>query len=81
MTETIDNATSDWRPFTGDYEKQFYEVKRDGHALVVKHLWPNAGKLFTTDGQGLVFEVSDRVLFRPCTCGHKYGGCHAMGSI
>lgn len=67
-------ASNDWQPFTGEYEKQFYEVRGEGD-FVIKHLWPNAGKLFATDGQDLEFTPAMRVHFRPCTCGHKRGGC------
>ncbi len=67
--------SSDWQPFTGDYEKRFYEAKHRDGSMAMQHLWPNAGNLYSTDGLGLVIKPSHGLVFRPCTCGHKYGGC------
>ena len=63
-----------WEPFTGDYDKRFYEVLiMAGH--VVRHVWPNAGRLYHTDGNAQAYGPEHKVKFRPCTCGHKFGGC------
>lgn len=33
---------SDWKPYTGDYDKRWYDIKlKDGR--VYKDCWPNAG--------------------------------------
>jgi hypothetical protein len=65
-------ASNDWAPFKGDYEKQFYEIRK-GHAII-QHCWPNAGRLWP-DGWAISFGERDGVEFRKCNCGHKYGGC------
>lgn len=64
-----------WRPFTGDYEKEFYEVRSPETGHVIQHMWPNAGWLHTTDGTDAPVTAAMGMEFRKCTCGHKYGGC------
>ncbi len=65
--------TNNWQPFVGEYEKQFYEVLVADH--VVKHCWPNAGRLVHTDGKPHAYGPANNVQFRRCTCGHQWGGC------
>ncbi len=67
--------SNEWRPFTGEYEKQFYEAKHPSGTQAIKHLWPNAGILVSTNGTDLTIRPTDGFVFRRCTCGHKYGGC------
>lgn len=40
---------NEWIPFTGEYEKQFYDIRlKDGRELV--HCWPNAGDFHAFNG-------------------------------
>jgi hypothetical protein len=41
-----------WIPWTGKYEKQFYDVWVKGRFDVVMHCWPNNGVMMTVDGSG-----------------------------
>jgi len=38
--------------FTDDYAKAFYDVRLNGRAEIIKHCWPNAGKMMAQDGSG-----------------------------
>lgn len=41
--------TAEWVPYTGDYEKQFYDIRlRDKREL--PRCWPNAGTFHAEDG-------------------------------
>ncbi len=48
--------------WTGDYDKVFYDVLKGTE--LVKHCWPNDGKLTATDGTGRVFIPEDNVKVR-----------------
>lgn len=51
-----------FRPFEGDYEKQWYEVRLpDGEILLC---WPNAGKMIAIDGSGGEWSPSDGIEYR-----------------
>lgn len=53
----------EWKPYTGDYEKQFYDVKdKDGNILT--KCWPNAWFLNVPDSD-IKFAVEDNVMIRP----------------
>ena len=70
-----ETAVNEWQPFTGDYEKRFYEARHPNGTKAIQHLWPNAGRLHATNGTDLVITPAMGMVFRRCTCGHKYGGC------
>lgn len=54
--------SNQWLPFTGQYEKQFYDIKlHDGHVL--EHCWPNADTFHTDMG---VFAASLVKEYRVC---------------
>lgn len=51
-----------FRPYTGNYEKQWYEVRLPNGEI---HLcWPNAGKMNTMDGTGKQWSVGDGIEYR-----------------
>lgn len=53
----------EWKPYTGDYEKQFYDVKdKDGN--IFTNCWPNAWFLNVPDSD-TKFAVEDNVMIRP----------------
>lgn len=68
-------AESDWQPFTGDYEKQFYEVLLKGEGKILSHMYPNAGQFCAVDGSGKMIDERQVEFIRKCRCGHKWGGC------
>ena len=39
-------SDSEWLPFTGDYDKVYYDVKLPS-GEIVPHCWPNAGMIYT----------------------------------
>ena len=44
-----DSSSSEWVPYPGEYEKQFYDIRlKDGREL--KTCWPNAGVFHASDG-------------------------------
>lgn len=55
-SECLENTNGEadkWRAFLGDgdYDKEWYDVRLpDGQ--IVKHCWPNAGRMNATDGSG-----------------------------
>src|SRR5215207_4387141 len=52
---------SKWRPFSGNYRKQCYEVKlSDG--TILKNGWPNAGRMHVG---GKEYSPSDGIYVRP----------------
>lgn len=75
MTSDQPVSAGEWRPFVGEYDKRFYEVRSPETGFVVQHLWPNAGRLQPTASNDPPFTAAMGLEFRPCTCGHKYGGC------
>lgn len=57
---------SEWQPFTGNYEKQWYDVLLpDGE--VVECCWPNAGHLHEMRGRSRQWDETSGVKFRPST--------------
>ncbi len=56
----------EWKRFTGDYEKKFYEVL-SGNSIL-QHFWPNAGRLNGVGGWHLRLGPKHNVQFRPCRC-------------
>ena len=62
--------SNQWQQFTGEYEKQFYEVTTDQGGGPFRHCWPNAGEMWATDGSGRHFGTAFPVWVRRCTCGH-----------
>ena len=54
----------DFTPYTGDYDKRFYDVKlADG--TIIPRCWPNAGKLVAMDGSGRMWDENDSIWIRP----------------
>lgn len=41
---------TEWRPFDGNYFKQWYDVRVNGE--IVPWCWPNGGMMMTVDGSG-----------------------------
>lgn len=58
----IDENKSSWDQFTGDYEKQCYDIRlKDGRELI--KCWPNAGSFHAYNGECI---PGDQVVkFRP----------------
>ncbi len=54
---------SDFVPFDGDYEKEFYDVRlADGE--IVLACWPNAGKMCATNGSSRTWTAEDNIEIR-----------------
>lgn len=52
----------DWEEFTEDYDyiKKFYDVLLPS-GQIIKHCWPNAGKMIATDTTGRIWSVEDNI--------------------
>lgn len=54
---------SDWQTFTGEYDKDWYDVLPHGHRdtsrHVIPHCWPNAGLMCATDGSGRMWKPGE----------------------
>ena len=50
-------------PFTGDYDKDFYDVLTPS-GKIVEHCWPNAGIMNDTHGTGEKWDEYDDVYIR-----------------
>lgn len=49
MTTTSDINPSEWKPYTGEYEKRWYDIKLKSGSVILS-CWPNAGTFHSGDG-------------------------------
>lgn len=59
----MDPYIVDFKPWSGEYNKQYYDVLLpDGE--IVANCWPNAGQMMAMDGSGRKWSPGDNTLVR-----------------
>lgn len=54
---------SDFKPWDGGYEKQFYDVQLSS-GVIIEHCWPNAGVMTPMDGSRSSWTPEDKINVR-----------------